>query len=39
MSDTGAQAVKPDSCCSWKGHSTRVGAGVGDESMESRRGL
>jgi len=36
-SDTGAEAVKPDSRCSWKGHSRRVGASVEDESAESCR--
>jgi len=33
--DTDAQAVKPDPCCSWQGHFGRVGADVGDESTES----
>ena len=33
--DTGAQAVKPETQCSWEGHSRRVGAGVGDENAES----
>jgi len=36
---TGAGVVKPDPGSSWEGHSGRVGAGVGDESMESRRVL
>ena len=35
-SDTGAEAVQPDPRCSWKGHSRRLGFGVGDESTESR---
>jgi len=35
-SDTGAEVVKPDPGCSWKGHSERVGAGVGVESAEPR---
>ena len=35
-SDTGVKAVKPDSRCSWEGQSRKVGAGVGDESTESR---
>jgi len=34
-SDTGVEAVKPDPRCSWQGHSSRVGAHVGDESTES----
>ena len=34
--DTGAQAVKPETQCSWEGHSRRVGAGVGDENAEPR---
>jgi len=32
--DTGADDVDPDPRCSWKGHSRRVGAGVGDDSAE-----
>jgi len=32
----GAEAVKPDPSCSWEGHSG-VGAGVGDENVESCR--
>jgi len=28
------EAVKPDPGSSWEGHSRRVGAGVGDESVE-----
>jgi len=36
-SDTGAEAIEPDPRYSWKGHSRRVGAGVGDESAESCR--
>jgi len=36
-SDTSAEVVKPDPHCSWKGHSRRVGADVGDESAESCR--
>jgi len=35
MSDTGAEAVKPDPGSFWDGHSGRVGAGVGDENAES----
>jgi len=35
-SDTGAEAVKLNPRCSRKGHSRRVGAGVGDENTESR---
>jgi len=35
-SDTSAEAVKPDRRCSWNVHSSRVGAGVGDESTEAR---
>ena len=37
MSDTGAEAVKPDPGCSCEGHSIsrEVGAGVGDENAES----
>jgi len=31
-----AETVKLDPGCSWQGHSRRVGAGVGDESTESR---
>jgi len=34
--DTGMEAVKPDSCCSWQSHFERVDANVGDESMKSR---
>ena len=37
MSDTGAEAVEPDSSFSWEGHSERVGAGVGDESTGPRK--
>jgi len=37
VSDTGAQAGKPDPHCSWESHSGKVGAGVGDESTESRK--
>jgi len=37
MSDTGAEAVKPNSRCSWDGHSRTVGASVEDESTKSRR--
>jgi len=33
---TGAEAFKPDPRYSREGHSGRVGAGVEDESMESR---
>jgi len=33
-SDTGAEAVNPDSHCSWQGHARRVGANVGDEVTE-----
>jgi len=33
--DIGAEAVKPDPCSSWEGHSVGVGAGVGDENAES----
>ena len=36
-SDTGAEAVKPEPRCSWRGHSRRVGADVEDESAESCR--
>ena len=36
-SDTGAEAVKLDPCCSWKGHSGRVGADVGVNSTEFRK--
>jgi len=36
MSDTGAEAVKPDPGCSWQGYSRMKGADVGDESTESR---
>jgi len=36
-SDTGEEAVKMDQRCSWKGHSRRMGAGVGDENAESRK--
>jgi len=36
-SNTGAEEVKPDPGCSWKGHYERVGAGVGDKSMGSCR--
>jgi len=35
MSDTGAEASKPDPHCSWKSHSRRVGVGVADENTES----
>jgi len=35
MSDTSAEAVKPDPGSSWVGHSGGVGAGVGDENAES----
>jgi len=35
-SDTGAGTVKPNQRGSRKGHSGRVGAGIGDESMKSR---
>jgi len=34
-SDTGAKVGKPNPHYSWKGHSKRVGASVGDESAES----
>ena len=34
MSNTGAEAVKPDPGSSWEGHSGG-GAGVGDENAES----
>jgi len=34
-SDTGAEVVKPDSSCSCKCHSGRVGANVRDKSTES----
>jgi len=34
MSDTGAEAVKPDPGFSWEGHSGWVGASVGDENAE-----
>ena len=33
-SDTDAEAVKPDPCCSWEGLSKRVGASDGDEKEE-----
>ena len=33
----GEEAVKLDPRCSWQGHSGRVGAGVGNESTESRK--
>jgi len=36
-SDTGAEAVKPDTRCSWQGHSGRMGAGVGDENAKSHK--
>jgi len=36
-SDIVTEAVKPDLGFSWKGHSGKVGAGVGDESTESRK--
>jgi len=39
MSDTGAEAVKPDPRCYSQGHSRIVGANVGDESTESRSAL
>ena len=32
---SGAEAVNPDSHCSWQGHARRVGANVGDEVTES----
>jgi len=35
MSDTGVEAVKPDSGSSWEGHSGRVGTGVWNENAES----
>ena len=35
-SDTGEKAVKLDPCFSWKDHSKKVSADVGDESTESR---
>jgi len=35
MSNTSAEAVKPDPGSSWEGHSGGVGAGVGDESAEA----
>jgi len=35
-SDNDVEVVKPKPRCSQKGHSRRVGAGVGDESTESR---
>jgi len=34
-SEIGAEAVKSDPGCPWEDHLSRVGAGVGDESMES----
>ena len=34
-SDTGAEAVKPDTSSSWEGHSGWVGPGVGHENAES----
>ena len=34
-SGTGAEAVKPDPGSSWEGHSGGVGAGVGDENVDS----
>jgi len=34
--DTGAEAIKPDTSCSGEGHSRRVAAGVGDENAEFR---
>jgi len=33
-SNASAEAVNPDTGCSWEGHSRRVGAGVGDGSAE-----
>jgi len=36
-SDTGAEAVKPDTGSTWEGHSEGVDAGVGDESTDSCR--
>ena len=35
-SETGAETVKPEPVSSWESHSMKVGAGVGDESTESR---
>jgi len=35
MSNSGAEAVKPDPGSFWEGHSGGVGAGVGDENAES----
>jgi len=32
--DTGAEAVEPDTSCSWEDHSGVEGAGVGDENAE-----
>jgi len=34
-SDTGAEAVKPDTSFSWEGHSGVVGVGVGDKNAET----
>ena len=34
MSDTGAEAAKPDPGCSWEGHFGWVGGGEGDENAE-----
>jgi len=36
-SDTSAEGAKPDRCCTWEGHSGGVGAGDGDENVESCR--
>jgi len=33
----GAEVAKPDPRCSWEDQSGRVGAGVRDKSMESRK--
>ena len=37
MSDTSAEAIKPDLGCSWVGHSEVMGARVGDETVDSCR--
>jgi len=34
-----AEAIKPDTSCSWQGHSRRDSADFGDESTESRSAL
>ena len=36
-SDTSAEAIEPDPCCSWKGHTRRVGVSVRNKSTESCR--